>query len=73
MARDELEDERLNPGMNAQGQNGVGGSPSRPTEKEADAATRRDEEQAGTQRNKRYPTEDAVSQVAQKGPQATPE
>lgn len=64
---EEHEDERLNPGMNAEGQNGVGGPPSRPTEKEADAATRRAEEQAGTQRDARYPTEDAVSEAAQGG------
>lgn len=64
---EEHEDERLNPGMNAEGQNGVGGPPSRPTEKEADAVARRAEEQAGAQRDARYPTEDAVSEAAQGG------
>jgi hypothetical protein len=61
-AREEFGEELRNPGMNAQGNTGAGAddgaAKAPPSEAEADAATRRSREQAGTQRDILHRTED---------------
>jgi len=56
--REEFGDELSNPGANTDGRTGAGAGPTTPSEAEADAATGRDGDQAGTSRDGDHEIED---------------
>ncbi|HUD95812.1 hypothetical protein [Sphingobium sp.] len=62
--REEFGEELRNPGMNAEGRTGAGAGAIPPSEAEADAATSRAGEQAGTPRDAIHQTEDDDSHVS---------